>query len=59
MEIVYDGCCEDPTQPYDGVCTVETYNQCQQGRDVNSTVNILANVAQLLLGVTFGILMNK
>eukprot|EP00122_Pirum_gemmata_P000663 Pgem_evm1s588 len=60
MNIVMDGCCDepDPTDP-NNFCTDESYQRCLDGKDMNSTVNILANVAQTLIGLVFAVLMNR
>eukprot|EP00121_Abeoforma_whisleri_P007766 Awhi_evm1s7101 len=60
MTIVMKGCCEDPSEAgYNGQCTTETYGYCLQGQDINANANILANVAQIVIGLTFALLMNR
>eukprot|EP00122_Pirum_gemmata_P001628 Pgem_evm1s1466 len=60
MSIVFDGCCTvpDPTDPTNS-CTDESYARCLEGQDMNSTVNIFANVAQTFIGLIFAVLMNR
>eukprot|EP00121_Abeoforma_whisleri_P014448 Awhi_evm1s13324 len=60
MTIVMDGCCEDPSVAgYNGVCTDESYADCLEGQAINADVNILANVAQLVISLFIALLMNR
>eukprot|EP00121_Abeoforma_whisleri_P011127 Awhi_evm1s10266 len=60
MTIVMDGCCEDPSVAgYNGVCTDESYADCLEGQAINADVNILANVAQLIISLFIALLMNR
>eukprot|EP00121_Abeoforma_whisleri_P016754 Awhi_evm1s15361 len=55
-----DGCCEDPSVAgYNGICTDESYANCLEGQAINADVNILANVAQLVISLFIALLMNR
>lgn len=57
-QIVTGGCCVNPADDPDTVCTEETYQLCQDGLEIDATVNIIANAMGLVLGFVLSILMN-